>query len=271
MSIETSSGAPVARLALGAREDRDPECVAIAAENGINFFFFYHLGGGEFAAAVGEVSSARRDDFVIATGSGSRDPDSLRRALESYLAALHTDHLDIFFSEYIQPDEDLDAIFGAGGALDELARWKEDGVVRYVGATAHDRAVSRRLAEDARLDVLMTRYNMAHRKASTGVFPACEEHDVALVTFTATRWGTLLEGHPDWEREPPTAADCYGFCLAHPAIDVVLGAPMSSAELEESLAALDAPVMSDDERARWERYGDLIYGDGTDAFETQWP
>ena len=117
----------------------------------------------------------------------------------------------------------------------------------------------------------MTRYNMAHRKASAEVFPACEEHGVALVTFTSTRWGSLLEGHPDWEDAPPRAADCYRFCLAHPSIDVVLGAPQSMAELEENLEALDVPEMSDNERARWKIYGDLIYGEGTDAFETEWP
>ena len=80
--------------------------------------------------------------------------------------------MDIFFAEYINPGDDVKAIFGDGGVLDELQKWKADGVIRYVGATAHDRQLARRLAEDSRVDVLMHRFNMARLKAAVDVFPA---------------------------------------------------------------------------------------------------
>ena len=70
---------------------------------------------------------------------------------------------------------------------------------------------------------------------------------------------------------PPTAVDCYRFCLAEPAIQIVLTAPKSVAELEQNLAALSSKPMKDDERARWKRFGDLVYGAGQDRFETEWP
>jgi aryl-alcohol dehydrogenase-like predicted oxidoreductase len=63
-------------------------------------------------------------------------------------------------------------MFGKNGLLDELRQWKEKGWVRFVGATAHDRSLARRLAADPRVDVLMHRFNMAHRKAAREVFPA---------------------------------------------------------------------------------------------------
>lgn len=271
MRLTTASGDPISRLGLGAREDRFPEGVAIAAKRSVNFFFIYHLGGGRWAAQLRELAARDRARVAITAGSGARDPESLRAALTLYLEALGTDHLDVFFAEYVQPDEDPERIHGDDGVLAELAHWKEEGRIRYVGATAHDRIVSRRLAEDPRLDVLMQRYNMAHRKAADEVFPACRQNDVAVIAFTATRWGTLLNGHPEWSGDSPGALDCYRFCAAHPDIDVVLASAPNASVLDEDLGLLDAPPMTVPEIERWKGYGDLVYGDGTDSFETEWP
>ena len=205
MDLTTGAGVPISLLGLGAREDRFAERVAVAAARGVNFFFIYHLSSGKWAAALRELAARDRARIAIATGSGSRTPEGLRRELAAYLRALGTDHLDVFFAEYVHPDEDPDCIHGDDGTLAELARWKDEGTIRYVGATAHDRGVSRRLAEDPRVDVLMQRYNMAHRKASEEVFPACRRNDVAVIVFTATRWGSLLAGHPQWPDEAPGA------------------------------------------------------------------
>lgn len=269
--LTTLDGFPVVGLGLGARRDRDPDSVQPAAARGVRLFFFYGPESRNFMGAVAGVAASDRGGVLIATGSESRGAAHLRRVLRRCLEGLGTDYLDAFFAEYVRPDEDPAAIFGPGETLDELVRWKQQGLIRYVGASAHDRTVSKRLAEDPRLDVLMQRYNMAHRKAARHVFPACERAGVAVVAFTATRWGSLTQGHPDWPEPPPTAADCYRFCLAHPAIDVTLTAPANRLELEENLAALAAPPMSDAERRHWCAYGDLVYGDGTDGFETDWP
>jgi aryl-alcohol dehydrogenase-like predicted oxidoreductase len=143
--------------------------------------------------------------------------------------------------------------------------------VRFVGATAHDRSLATRLAADPRVDVLMHRFNMAHRKAALEVFPAAAKARTPIVAFTATRWGTLLEPYAEWPGPPPTASDCYHYCLAQPAVQVVLTAPRSLAELEQNLAVLELPPMSKQNLGQWQRFGDLVYGAGKGAFETSWP
>ena len=139
------------------------------------------------------------------------------------------------------------------------------------GATAHDRPLARRLAADPRVDVLMHRFNMAHRKAAREVFPPAAKARTPIVAFTATRWGTLLKPPADWPGLPPTASDCYRFCLAQPSVQVVLTAPRSLAELEQNLVVLELPPMSKQERGQWQRFGDLVYAAGKGAFETSWP
>jgi hypothetical protein len=51
----------------------------------------------------------------------------------------------------------------------------------------------------------------------------------------------------------------------------VLTAPRSLAELKQNLDVLELPAMSKPQRARWQRFGDLVYGTGKGAFETSWP
>src|SRR5262249_57180390 len=92
-----------------------------------------------------------------------------------------------------------------------------------------------------------------------------------IVGLTATRWGTLLESCADWPGPPPTASDCYRYCLAQPSVHVVLTAPRSLAELEQNSDVLELLPMSKRKRGQWQRFGDLVDGAGKGAFETSWP
>jgi aryl-alcohol dehydrogenase-like predicted oxidoreductase len=140
--------------------------------------------------------------MIIATGSGSRNAVGLRAARKRTLAVLGEELIDAFFVEYIHEADDPAAIFGAGGVFDELQRWKSEGWIRFVGATTHNRNLAKQLAADPRVDLLMHRFNMAHRKAVREVFPTAIRTRTPIVAFTATRWGTLLESRADWLVHP---------------------------------------------------------------------
>jgi aryl-alcohol dehydrogenase-like predicted oxidoreductase len=272
--ISTASGKPARVLGLAAHAEPSPGCIERAFEAGINFFFFYGPGHKGFVAELSPLVQSRREEMILASGSGARTVSGLKTARRKILAAVGLETIDIFFAEYINPSDDADAIFGNGGVLDELQQWKWDGRIRYVGATSHDRQLAKRLAEDARVDVLMHRFNMAHRKAAAEVFPAAIDAQTPVIAFTATRWGTLLKQQVDWPDKPPSAADCYRFCLAQPAVRLVLTATKSVAELDKNLAALRSPSMSEKDRHYWERFGDVIYQQGHSGsldFESRWP
>ena len=59
--------------------------------------------------------------------------------------------------------------------------------------------------------------------------------------------------------QPVTAADCYRFALAHPAVSVSLSAPASLDELRENLSVLHAPVLSEQDHQRLCRHGADVY------------
>lgn len=271
MSITSLGGTPASSLGLAAYEGQDPACVPRAFQGGTNYFFFYGLDQGHFVEALRPLVRDHRDKIIIACGSGARKRRGLVSARQRTLKATGLEMLDVFFAEYVNPDDDRSEVFGDGGVLDELQQWKSAGLVRYVGATAHNRELARDLALDPRVDVLMHRFNMAHRKASREVFPSAVTAWTPVVAFTATRWGTLLEPHNDGKDPPPSAADCYRYCLTEKAVQVVLTAPKTLAELEQNLTVLTAGPMGSRERRRWEEYGDQVYAGGSTAFETRWP
>ena len=271
--ISSYCGNPVCSLGLAAHPNQDPKCIRRALESGINFFFFYGPGHKQFVEGLKPLVKRRRDELILATGSGARKRNTLKAARRKILSAVGTDVIDVFFAEYINPGDDPDVIFGDDGVLDQLQQWKADGWIRFVGATAHDRKLAKRLAKDPRVDILMHRFNMAHRKAVREVFPAAINTQTPIVAFTATRWGTLLKGNPNWRSEPPGAVDCYRYCLTDNAVQVVLTAPESVRELTENLGVINSPRMSDQERDHWEQYGDIVYSrDGAeDDYESRWP
>jgi aryl-alcohol dehydrogenase-like predicted oxidoreductase len=269
--LSTLNGKPASCLGLAAAPKQDPRCVVRAFAGGINFFFFYGPANKAFIAELASLVRRDRKDIIVATGSGSRRLEGLRTARRKFVKLLGTEMIDVFFIEYVHPGDNPDRIFGKNGVIDELQLWKENGWIRYVGATAHDRSLAKQLAADPRVDVLMHRFNMAHRKAAREVFPTAANMETPVVAFTATRWGTLLEPHANWPGPPPTASECYRYCLADPSVHVVLTAPRELAELEQNLDVLESPRMTTRECARWQRFGDLVHGQGSGAFETDWP
>jgi aryl-alcohol dehydrogenase-like predicted oxidoreductase len=137
-------------------------------------------------------------------------------------------------------------------------------MIRHVGLTSHRRAVFREAEEAGGIDVIHVRYNATHRGAETDVFPFVRPEGgtgPGVVSFTATDWKRLLSP----KRMPPgeaplTAADCYRFVLAEPAVDVCMMGAASLAEMHENLDVLDAPPLTAEERARILRIGDHVYG-----------
>jgi len=217
---------------------------------------------------VSTLGRRHREQIVIAAGDVSRSPDAMTRKRDQFLGLFDTSFLDIFFVEYVSPDDKPDDV---RIALDLVSEWKEAGIIRYVGASVHDRDIARDLAESGQVDVLMHRYNMAHLKSEDSVLPRAKASGVPVVAFTCTRWGSLLNGHARWQAPVPTASDCYQFALSHSAVRLALMAPASVAELDQNIQNTCTDLLSDPDRAKWSEYGDLVYGDGMDAFETRWP
>ena len=245
----------------------DIKCIQTAFEAGVNYFFFYNLLCESLLEGLKPLLKDQREEILVATGSEHRNKNELNQYLDLVRHRLNIDVIDLFFIEYVSPADNLDQI---QAILDELHHWQEQGLIRYVGVTVHNRSIALKLIEIGEFELLMHRYNMAHRKAEQNVLPAAKTAGIPVIAFTCTRWGSLLEGHPNWSGKIPTAVDCYRYALTNNAVRMALTAPQTLAQLEENLQVLNNSTLNQADNSLWQSYGDLVYGDGQDSFETQW-
>jgi DNA-binding NarL/FixJ family response regulator len=134
--------------------------------------------------------------------------DNLRR---------HLNGLRRTFAILIRPVITLRKVRSVWPAMREL---KESGKVGKLGVSIHDRVMARKLVDELALDLLMIRYNAAHRGAEREIFATLPEGGPAIVSYTATRWGRLLKAAGDLG--PMSAPECYRFQLGHPRVTVAL-------------------------------------------------
>jgi hypothetical protein len=110
----------------------------------------------------------------------------------------------------------------------------------------------------------MFRYNAVHRGAEKDIFPFVPKDAPRpfMATYTATRWGHLLDPDkmPPGE-STPSARDCYRYSLSNPAIDMVIAGPANAAQLDEAISALEAGPLDAEERERMERIGAYQYAE----------
>lgn len=185
------------------------------------------------------------------------------RALDHCLKQLKTDFLDVITLYYVESESEWSQIRARNdGAILALQQAKADGRIKAIGLTTHQRPLAAKWVASGLLDLLMIRYNAAHRKAESQVFPICREHGVPVVCFTCLRWGALLKStnqDPDGFPIPP-AAEWYRFVLSHPSVGVALMAPNNRQELLENLALLDDwRALTAEQMDKMKRHGDRVH------------
>jgi len=242
----------VAPLGLACNFGIGPDVVERALhEHDINYFFVTSRADAGIEGIQRLVKSGHRDEIVIASGANVPFGWSVRREWEKNAKELGVDRIDVFHLFWVQAHW-----YVTGNTWREMIKLKEEGKVRALAVSCHDRPLAARLSSELGLDALMIRYNAAHRGAEQEIFPKLPSPKPAVVAYTATRWGRLLK--PAAGIEPMTPPECYRFALSNPSVDVVLCGPKTAEELAQDCAgAAEGPLPP----ARLEavrRFGDAV-------------
>jgi aryl-alcohol dehydrogenase-like predicted oxidoreductase len=140
--------------------------------------------------------------------------------------------------------------------MDAARRLRDQGLCRHIMVSCHNRLAFEHFAQDPDISAMMVRYNAAHPGAETEVFPKLGDDPPGVISYTATRWGDLINPALTPAGEPtPRPSDCYRFALSHPSVQVCLAGPADRAQLDEALSALDRGPMNADELAWMRRVG----------------
>ena len=168
-----------------------------------------NYGGGESERRVGAAIAARGGlppGAVISTkldrdmDSGRFDAARARESLEQSLAALGRDRVDILHLHDPEHAASVEEIVGAGGALPELLRMKEEGLCRAIGLAAGDVEVMMPILLEWEFDVMIThnRWTLANRNAGQLIETAVSR-GVAVMNAAPYAGGVLAKGsdaHP---------------------------------------------------------------------------
>lgn len=176
--------------------------------------------------------AAHRGAFFVATKTGDRTGAAARESLERSLTRLGVDHVDMIqLHNLVEPDE-WESAHGPGGAVEALARARDEGLVRFLGVTGHGlriAAMHRRSLERFDFDSVLLPYNpslLAHqdyRGEVESLLETCEERQVAVQTIKSVarrRWpDDHSGGRFSWYEPLPAGPElrrAVGFVLSRP-------------------------------------------------------
>ena len=195
----------------GALERPDNDAVAVpiierALDLGVNYLDTSSIYGGPQRWSeryFGQVMKRRRAQAYLASKTKERTRDGSLRMLEQSLKLLNTDHLDLWQLHDIRDQQDLDAVFAPGGAMEALQQAREQKLVRHLGITGHYRPEA--LAEAIRrfpFDTLLLAVNAAdkyHYSFAAELLPLAVEKQLGIIGMKIPGRGRLLS---NWTPPP---------------------------------------------------------------------
>src|SRR6202046_3202630 len=131
----------------GALEKANNESLALqmiqrALELGVNYFDTSAIYGGPDRWSehyLGKGLKGSRDHVFIATKTEEQSRDAALKNLEVSLTLLGHDHIDAWQLHDVGIQEDIDQIFGKGGAMEALIQARDQKMVRFLGVTGRFR------------------------------------------------------------------------------------------------------------------------------------
>lgn len=182
------TGLEVTRLGVGGAYCKTADGYRQALDTGVNYVDTARAYlDGEDEKCIGEAIRGRRDELVVATKSGARDAEGLRKDLETSLRLLQTDRIDIYQLHHLNTAEHREQALGPGGALEAAQRAREQGFIRFIGVTGHDWEQIEHAVSTGLFDTVLCWYNCAMKEPEDGVFPAAGAHDTGIVIMNAGR------------------------------------------------------------------------------------
>jgi aryl-alcohol dehydrogenase-like predicted oxidoreductase len=110
--------------------------VTQAVERGINYFDVAPSYGNA-EEILGPALEPYRKSIFLACKTGKRTRNEAATELHQSLKRLRTDHFDLYQLHGVVTLEEVDQIMKEGGAIEALIEAKKQGLVRYLGFSAH--------------------------------------------------------------------------------------------------------------------------------------
>lgn len=197
-----------------------------AIDFGINYFDVAPTYGNA-EEMLGPALEPYRKNVFLACKTTERKKDGSRKELEQSLEYLRTDHFDLYQLHAVTSLEDVDTIFARDGALETFVKAREEGLVKYLGFSAHSVEAALTLMERFDFDTILFPFNFAawyNGNFGPQVMEEAKKQNMGILALKAMAWRRWKEEEernidktwykPFVEEEP--AREGLRFTLSHP-------------------------------------------------------
>jgi aryl-alcohol dehydrogenase-like predicted oxidoreductase len=156
----------------------------------------YQQSQDYYGAAFKEAGPACRDSIFLASKTHQRSREESLRLLDDSLRRLGTDHLDLWQLHDLRYFEELDEIFGRGGAIEAIELARAERRVRFAGITGHhDPAVLVEAMRRYPFDSVLCAINPADRARLSfleSVVPVARQQQMGIVGMKVLGAGRIV-------------------------------------------------------------------------------
>ncbi len=142
---------------------------------------------------IGRHLSQRRSEFYLASKSMARDKDSMAKDIDTSLATMKTDYIDLYQIHNVKTRKDLDSVMGPGGALEALKEAKAAGKIRNIGVTGHSIELLVEAVRTNEFSTVQVPFNFIETKAREELFPLAQSLDVGIIIMKPLGGGQVTQ------------------------------------------------------------------------------
>ena len=259
----------------GVTDDEAVEAVHRAIDLGINYLDTAPLyGESERRVGLAFADSGWREKIYLATKTGTHpewrgdySAAGTRRSVENSLRLLNTDYLDVCL---VHDPDSMDPVVAKGGALDELQRMREEGLIKFIGLGVRQHEFHKIAIETGVVDVILTYldYTLLSQTSNEWLLPFAAENDIGVINGSPIAMGLLSGVEPDisaerahldgrdaekahrfWQWAMDNDLNVLNlaiqFCFRQPRIAMSLTGSKNASEVEQNFAAATTPVPED--------------------------
>ena len=185
-------------FAWGAQDDKESvRTIERALDNGLNWIdtaAIYGLGHSE--EIVGQALKSRTHKPYVFTKCSMRwhadrsiyrslTAQSLQEELEASLRRLGVDTIDLYQIHWPNPETEIEEGWEA------LAKFREQGKVRYVGVSNFNVEQMKRAQKIAPITSLQPPYSMLRRAIEAEILPFCRQNNIGVINYSPMLSGML--------------------------------------------------------------------------------